>query len=256
MGPIRPAFGARPGAGVGWGPDRWSQLGSVATGQTTDLVRGVALYEAGESDDEADSDTPNPVEIDLDGFERRAIQLPVDRGFFLGLSVNDKGQLIYGRVPASELMGEEAIQLLDLEDDEEHEKTVLDGVSRFVLSADGSEVLLILHSKLGDWMQPGGHVEPHDAGMAAAARREVVEETSLASFALADDALFDVDVHPVPAGREPGHLHFDLRFLFRAASTDLSAGAEVVDARWVPLGEIGEAFGEAELHRPVMKLTS
>ena len=51
--------------------------------------------------------------------------------------------------------------------------------SGLVLSPDGSSVLLVLHRRLGRWLQPGGHLEPGDPDIAAAARREVREETGL-----------------------------------------------------------------------------
>ena len=55
-----------------------------------------------DSDSDGDSDSePEPLEIDLEGFERRAIQLPAERGNFGGLAVNEDGQLLYVRVPVS-----------------------------------------------------------------------------------------------------------------------------------------------------------
>ncbi|MEZ6184493.1 MAG: NUDIX domain-containing protein [Planctomycetota bacterium] len=71
--------------------------------------------------------------------------------------------------------------------------------------------LLIKHRKLGLWLQPGGHFEPDEVVPAAAALREVQEETGLAGRAL---ELLDVDVHAIPARKQdPAHEHFDLRFL-------------------------------------------
>src|SRR6202008_1440543 len=51
--------------------------------------------------------------------------------------------------------------------------------SAFVLDPAHARLLLILHSKLGRWLQPGGHVESDDASVVSAARREVLEETGL-----------------------------------------------------------------------------
>ena len=65
------------------------------------------------------------------------------------------------------------------------------------------------------------------------------------------DGLFDVEVHTFHAhGDQPTHLHFDLRFLFRATSTDLVPGSEVRDAVWVPVGEV-----RGDLERPLRKLS-
>ncbi|MCP4200590.1 MAG: peptidase S41 [bacterium] len=101
----------------------------------------------GEANEEEDEE-PEPVNVDLDGFERRAVQLPVDQGNFAFLAVNDEGQLLYSRLPAADLLGKPAIQLLDLEDDDEPEKTVLEGPQRFAMSADGKKILALEDSKM------------------------------------------------------------------------------------------------------------
>jgi len=100
-----------------------------------------------EDGDEEKKEEPEPVEIDLEGFERRAVQLPADQGNFAFLAVNESGQLLYSRIPRADLLGEPVIQLLDLEDDDDDddgpEKTVLDGPDRFVISADGKKILAV-----------------------------------------------------------------------------------------------------------------
>ncbi len=97
-----------------------------------------AAEDEGEKDDEAE---PEPLTIDLEGFEERAIALPAERGNFGNLAVNDSNQLVYSMFPVSDLMAEPSIRLLDLEDDDEPEKTVLEGVGNFALSADGKKLL-------------------------------------------------------------------------------------------------------------------
>jgi 8-oxo-dGTP pyrophosphatase MutT (NUDIX family) len=114
--------------------------------------------------------------------------------------------------------------------------------SAFVLSPTRRELLLILHGKLGMWLQPGGHLEPGDGSMPSAARREVLEEVGLDALELLIDGIFDIDIHDIPARSDaPRHQHFDVRFLFRASHVALLEGDEVRGARWVPLGEV-EAF--------------
>lgn len=131
--------------------------------------------------------------------------------------------------------------------------------SAFVLSPDGRSILLILHAKLGRWLQPGGHLEPGDANVEAAARREVFEETGLSDVDLDDrwPDLFDLDIHaipPHPKSGEPGHEHFDLRVLLRARSVDVSIGDGVKDTRWVPLVEVPRVETDESVMRAVRKL--
>ena len=127
--------------------------------------------------------------------------------------------------------------------------------SAFVLSPESDSLLLILHGKLGLWLQPGGHVEPGDADMVAAARREVAEEVGLPALELLGEGILDVDIHRIPARKvEPEHEHFDIRFLFRASSRAFVQGSEVAGAKWVALGEIGETHSDPSVQRALSKI--
>ena len=90
--------------------------------------------------------------------------------------------------------------------------------SALVVDGDG-RVLLCLHGRLGLWMQLGGHCEPGDATLAAAALREATEESGIAGLILDPDPI-DVDVHEVRCGGYDGgpaepSVHYDVRFLLR-----------------------------------------
>jgi 8-oxo-dGTP pyrophosphatase MutT (NUDIX family) len=129
--------------------------------------------------------------------------------------------------------------------------------SAFVLSPDRRELILIHHKKLGIWVQPGGHVEGSDADLASAARREVAEEVGLGELDWLSEpgALFDVDIHTIPARKaEPGHEHFDVRFAFVARTRDFTRTEEVADVRWVPLNEVENMGVDGSVLRPVQKL--
>ncbi len=83
------------------------------------------------------------VEIEFEGFERRALLLPVPRGSFGALAVNDKNQLIYARLPMQGSDGSAAIHLFDLEDEKQEEKKVASGARGFAISADGKKILTV-----------------------------------------------------------------------------------------------------------------
>ncbi|MCB0217422.1 MAG: NUDIX domain-containing protein [Caldilineae bacterium] len=127
--------------------------------------------------------------------------------------------------------------------------------SAFVLDARGERLLLIHHAKLGRWLQPGGHVDPDDADLAAAARRELAEEAGLTRVDAIGSGPFDLDVHAIPAlNAEPAHLHFDVRYLFRARGDALRAGSDAKAARWSPLEAIGPTESDASVLRARDKL--
>jgi len=127
--------------------------------------------------------------------------------------------------------------------------------SAFVLSPDNARLLLILHRKLGRWLQPGGHIDPDDASVMAATRREVSEETGIEAMVSLGEALLDVDVHAIPTlAGEPAHAHFDLRFLFRARSWTLGDSAEIDGIRWVLRGEVAQLQTDASVLRALARI--
>lgn len=127
--------------------------------------------------------------------------------------------------------------------------------SAFVISPDWQRVLLILHSKLGRWLQPGGHVDPTDASLEAAARRELAEETNLTNVTLAQPHPLDIDVHVIPArGELPAHEHFDVRFLFIAHDVAPEAASDALDAKWFDLSELVGISTDESVRRAVRKI--
>ncbi len=128
--------------------------------------------------------------------------------------------------------------------------------SAFVLAPSADALLLIHHAKLDRWLQPGGHIEATDANPFEAALREVEEEVGVHRTLLTSDgALFDVDVHPIPARKsDPPHEHFDLRFLLMAQNDRFVAGEEVKGARWFPLESLEETVDDESVARAARKL--
>jgi 8-oxo-dGTP pyrophosphatase MutT (NUDIX family) len=110
--------------------------------------------------------------------------------------------------------------------------------SGLVLGPAADRILLVLHRRLQRWLLPGGHVEPDDAAIADAARREVIEETGARLRRETAPPLVGVDVHAIPV-RPPElfHLHHDLTFLFQAESDSFQPCEEVRDVCWCALGD-------------------
>jgi 8-oxo-dGTP pyrophosphatase MutT (NUDIX family) len=108
--------------------------------------------------------------------------------------------------------------------------------SALVIDDSCTRVCLVAHAKLGRLLQPGGHVEPTDSSLEAAALREAREETSLQlEFHPTAPRPFDLDVHEIPAsGAEPRHWHLDVRYLL------VGRGDPCEGAQWYPLGEAGD----------------
>jgi 8-oxo-dGTP pyrophosphatase MutT (NUDIX family) len=104
--------------------------------------------------------------------------------------------------------------------------------SAWLVDADGRRALLTHHRKLDRWLQPGGHADG-DRDLARAALREAEEESGLHDLVI-EGELFDLDRHWIPArGAEPGHWHYDARFVVRATGSEaFVVGEESHDLAW------------------------
>ena len=104
-----------------------------------------------EKEQKKEEKKPEPVKIDLEGFENRAVLLPVKRGRFGPLAINDEGKLVYMRSPSRGEGADEgpgprsSVHILDLKEEKEDkkEKSVVSGVSWFTMSSDGKKLLVV-----------------------------------------------------------------------------------------------------------------
>lgn len=121
--------------------------------------------------------------------------------------------------------------------------------STLVLDAGRGHLAMLLHTKLGRWLQPGGHADG-DMELAGVALREATEETGIEGLVVLDRPV-DLDVHLVDHRDALGdHLHLDVRFV--AVAPDgavLSGNHESDDLRWVAVDELHELTDEPSLHR-------
>lgn len=131
--------------------------------------------------------------------------------------------------------------------------------SAFIVDANVEHILLLLHKKLGKWLQPGGHGEPGEIDPLKVALREAHEETSLSGLVLAPNAPspFDLDVHEIPARPDaPAHEHLDIRYLltFEKGSIPKLDPNESHAWAWVPLAGDNEHPSDHSVLRACVKI--
>lgn len=110
--------------------------------------------------------------------------------------------------------------------------------SAFVLSKDFKSVLLTHHAKLDRWLQLGGHCDGV-ADVPFVALKEAYEESGLTRIGALSRSVFDVDIHQIPeTARDCAHLHYDVRYLFRAEAGEAKASIESHALAWVPVDRL------------------
>jgi len=92
--------------------------------------------------DKKDGDKVEPIQIDFDGFESRIVELPIPAGNYGDLR-SVKGKLLFARyLPrGARKPGEPAGQLFYYDLKEREEKTILDKINGYEVSADGKKIL-------------------------------------------------------------------------------------------------------------------
>ncbi|MGW1493878.1 NUDIX hydrolase [Streptomyces sp. NPDC002402] len=104
-----------------------------------------------------------------------------------------------------------------------------------ILTDPTGRVLHIKHRALNRWLLPGGHLEPDDTSLLAAAQRELTEETGIPASVVIPTSHrpLHIDAHPIPANPtkgEPDHQHYDFRFHFHTSADVVELQTEEVTA--------------------------
>lgn len=97
--------------------------------------------------------------------------------------------------------------------------------SAFVITKAPRRVLLIHHTFLKKYLQPGGHIEVSDNTPLDAAARELAEESGVDIASLKYHCVspldrqvpFNIDIHSIPENKkkqEAAHYHYDMQYLF------------------------------------------
>jgi len=120
-----------------------------------------------------------------------------------------------------------------------------------VLDTSREYTLLTHHHQLDRWLQLGGHLEDDATVLDGAWARSARGSLEVDGIAPVDDAIFDVDIHPIPArGETPSHFHYDVRFLFIADRGAPIPTSESKAVEWVRLSEVhklnSDPLGDAD----------
>lgn len=115
--------------------------------------------------------------------------------------------------------------------------------SAIVVNPSRDAVLLTLHRRFELWLPPGGHCEPGDASLSAAAAREATEETGIASLEVDPEPLHLRLIQPVTCSLGVPTRHLDVRFVAVAPDTEPVISPESLDLRWFPVDALPRPLG-------------
>ena len=138
---------------------------------------------------------------------------------------------------SQETLRRACVELLDTRPDAMWRTCQPDHLTASALIVRDASILLVRHAKAGKWLQTGGHCEPTDATLAAAALREAREESGIHGL-LVDPVPLQLSRHHVPfCGPQPqGGNHLDVQFLVHApADATTQTGDDEDEVRWFRL---------------------
>jgi tricorn protease len=138
--PIAPRNDAEAADGGDDGDDAAEDETAEDGPSTKKREKGEKKDDDGDSEEKEKKKAPEPVTIDLEGFEARAVVLPLDAGNYAGLGAVP-GKVVFHRAPRSGSNDEQSpIGFFDFE--EREEKVIIDDADAFRVSADGKKLLL------------------------------------------------------------------------------------------------------------------
>lgn len=149
--------------------------------------------------------------------------------------------------PSQEALRQSYLAFLDARCDAMQRDCAPGHLTASVVVVDRSRraTLLTLHPRIGRWVQLGGHCEPEDRTLAAAAEREGREESGIAELRIADQPL-QLDVHPITCSGGVPTRHLDVRYLAWASDgAQEGISDESDDLRWFCFDALPAGLDEA-----------
>ena len=131
--------------------------------------------------------------------------------------------------------------------------------SAFVIHPKEPKILLLLHKKLGKWLQPGGHVELNENPLQTL-HHEMLEETGLNPT---DYVIIEPSESPRPKGNNrplplpfyfnehnfnETHKHIDICYLAKASITKLTTEPDgASDIGWFTIAQINKHYAAGKM---------
>lgn len=120
--------------------------------------------------------------------------------------------------------------------------------SCLVLDPSGGQVLLTHHRRALTWFQFGGHLEPGDPTVLAAATREAREESGIPGLVLSPGVV-QLDRHALSGDFGACREHLDVRYAAVASPEAVHrVSAESLDVRWWPVQALPDDTDPSLLH--------
>ncbi len=126
--------------------------------------------------------------------------------------------------------------------------------SSWITNGQKTKTVLVHHTKLNKWVQPGGHADGEE-NILSVSLREAEEETGLINLK-PSPTIFDIDIHLIPERKDfPEHFHYDIRFLVEGDELEkIAISEESHDVRWINLNELEKFTSERSVLRMKEKL--
>jgi len=204
--------------------------------------------------------------IDTEGFERRAVRLPVEGWSVEGLEVTNEGDPVYLQL---KLGGRRSLGVFDLRGGKE--RTIAEGPSGFALSGDGRRALIFAGGALSVADTSGEQTPPRQVSLAGMSvridRRAEWKQIFVDAWRLYRDFFYDPNMHRIdwPSVRrryaavlEACMTREDVNFVLSEMAGELSVGhaygggGDLEQAPRVSIGMLGADF---ELHLGAYRFT-